>query len=137
MHAKSFEVNHDNKALPKNIPQPGAPVIKVNSWGRDGIYWRATSGRGYEEPSFTNGWSPHNKMYLKIFVNFLPFMWLQNVLLAKTSECTEKGNPPPLMLDEVMQYLGMRLLDAARLDPQRVLVLRTIAVTPEGGPLPL
>ena len=57
-----------------------------------------------------NGWSPHNKTYLEIFVHFLPFAWLQNVLLAMTNEGMESGNSPPLSLGELMRYLGMRLL---------------------------
>ena len=56
------------------------------------------------------GWSPHNKTYLEIFVHFLPFAWLQNVLLVKTNKGMERGNSPPLSLGELMRYLGMRLL---------------------------
>ena len=118
VRAEGFEVDDDNEALPDNMPQPGAPAIEVNqdglfrgqSWGWDGIDRRATSGGGYEEPSFTNGWSPHNKTYLEIFLHFLPFAWLQTVLLAKTNESIESGNSPPLSLGELMRYLGMRLL---------------------------
>jgi hypothetical protein len=118
IRAEGFEVDNDNKALPENIPQPGGPAIEVNqdglywgqSWGWDGIDRRAISGGGYEEPSFTNGWSPHNKTYLEIFIHFLPFAWLQNVVLAKTSKCMENGNSPLLTLGELMRFLGMRLL---------------------------
>jgi hypothetical protein len=116
--AEGFEVGDDNEALPENIPQPDGPAIEVNqdglyrgqSWGWDGMDRRAILGGGYEEPSFTNGWSPHNKIYLEIFIHFLPFAWLKNVILAKTSECMEYGNSPPLTLGELMQFLGMRLL---------------------------
>ena len=100
------------------MPAPGVPAIEVNqdglfrgqSWGWEGVNRQATLGGGYEEPSFKNGWSPHNKTYLEIFVHFLPFAWLQNVLLAKTNEGMESGNSPPLSLDELMRYFGMHLL---------------------------
>ena len=79
--AEGFEVDNNNKALPENIPIAIAPPVKVNedgfypglSWGWDSINKQAVARGGYKEPLFTNGWSPHNKTYLKIFTQFLPF----------------------------------------------------------------
>ena len=59
---------------------------------------------------FTNGWLPQNKTYLEIFTHFLPFAWLETVLLVLTSVELERANSPPLMLGELMRYIGMRLL---------------------------
>jgi hypothetical protein len=65
---------------------------------------------GYKDQSFKKSWSPHNKTYLEIFNHFLPFMWLQNVLLPNTSAELEMANSPPLRLGELMRFIGMRLL---------------------------
>jgi hypothetical protein len=118
IRAEDFKVDDDNEALPENVPVAGTPPVEVNqdglyrgqSWGSDGIDKRAVAGGGYEEPSFTNGWSPQNKTYLEIFTHFLPFAWLETVLLVLTSAELERANSPPLMLGELMQYIGMRLL---------------------------
>jgi len=118
IRAEGFEVDDDNEALPENVPVTGTPPVEVNedglyrgqSWGWDGIDKRAEAGGGYEEPSFTNGWSPQNKTYLEIFTHFLPFAWLETVLLVRTSAELERDNLPPLTLGELMRFIGMRLL---------------------------
>ena len=110
IHAEGFEVNDDNEALPENVPIMGAPPVKVNedglcrgqSWGWDGIDKRAVVGGGYEEPLFTNGWSPQNKTCLEIFTHFLPNAWLETVLLVLTSAELERDNSPPLTLGDLM-----------------------------------
>ncbi len=61
---------------------------------------KAVAGGGYKEPSFTNSWSPHNKTYLEIFTHFLPFVWLETVLLVMTSAELEREKMAPLMLGE-------------------------------------
>ena len=118
IRAEGFEVDDDNEALPENVPVAGAPPVEVNedglyrgqSWGWDGIDKRAVAGGGYEEPSFNNSWSPQNKTYLQILTKFLPFAWLETVLLVLTSAALEKENSAPLTLGELMRYVGMRFL---------------------------
>ncbi len=116
--AEGFKVENDNKALPKNIPALGAPAVKESAdglyqgqtWGWNDINKRAMAGEGFEDPLFKNSWLPHNKTYLQIFTHFLPLMWLETVLLPKTSKELERAHSPPLTLGELMQYIGMRLL---------------------------
>ena len=118
VRAEGFEVDDDNEALPENFPLANAPPVKVNadglyrgqSWGWDGIDKQAVAGGGYEEPSFTNGWSPHNKTYIEIFTHLLPFAWLETVLLVPTSATLERNNSPSITLGELMRYIGMCLL---------------------------
>jgi hypothetical protein len=61
---------------------------------------------------FKNGWLPANKTYLDLFVQFLPFAWLQNVLLPKMSNELEIRNRHSLTLSEIMRFIGIRLLMA-------------------------
>jgi hypothetical protein len=120
VRAEGFEVDDDNEALPENRPALDAPPIEVSAdgllrgqeWGWDGLDQRVLKGGGYEDPSFKNGWSPVNKTYLDIFVRFLPFAWLQNILLPKTSASLETEKGHPLTLGELMRYIGIRLLMA-------------------------
>jgi hypothetical protein len=54
---------------------------------------------------------PHSKTYLKIFTHhFLPFAWLETILLVMMSAKLEREKMAPLTLGELMQYIGMRLL---------------------------
>jgi hypothetical protein len=120
VYAEGFEVDDDNEALPENRPALDAPPIEVSTdgllqgqeWGWDGLDQQVLKGGGYEDPSFKNGWSPANKTYLDIFIKFLPFTWLQNTLVAMTSAALERENGHPLMLGELLRYLGIRLLMA-------------------------
>jgi len=120
VRAEGFEVDDDNEALPENRPALDAPPIEVSDdgllrgqeWGWDGLDQRVLKGGGYEDPSFKNGWSPVNKTYVEIFVRFLPFAWLQNTLLPKTSASLEAEKGHPLTLGELMRYIGIRLLMA-------------------------
>jgi hypothetical protein len=118
MSAEGFEVVDDNEALPENVPVIDAPAVKVSAdglyqgqtWGWDGIGKRATAGAGYKDLSFKSSWPPHYKTYLEIFTHFLPFMWLEAILLPKTSAELEKSNSPPLTLSELMRFIDMHLL---------------------------
>ena len=121
VRAEGFEVDDDNDPLPENI-QGNAPAIEVaadglyagQKWGWNGIDQRTVAGGGYENPLFTNGWSPQNKTYLDLFVNFLPFAWMTNCLLRKTNEALKADNAGalPLSLGKFIHYLGMRLVMA-------------------------
>jgi hypothetical protein len=53
-----------------------------------------------------------NKTYIDIFVRFLPFAWLQNILLPKTLASIEAAKGHPLTLGELMWYIGIRVLMA-------------------------
>ena len=119
VRAEGFEVDDDNEALPENRPALDAPPIEVSvdgllrgqRWGWDGVDERSNKG-GYEKPSFENGWMPCGKTYLDIFLRFLPFVWIENVLLRKTSDALEKNNSHPLTISEFLRYLGIHLLMA-------------------------
>ncbi len=63
-----------------------------------------------KEPPFTNGWSSHNKTYLKLLTYFLPFAWFQTILLVKMSAELEKEKMAPLTLGELIQFIGMQIL---------------------------
>ncbi|KAL3823120.1 hypothetical protein ACHAXA_006450 [Cyclostephanos tholiformis] len=106
VRAKGFEVDDDNETLPENRPALDAPPIEVSvdgllrgqRWGWDGVDERSNKG-GYEKPSFENGWMPCGKTYLDIFPRFLPFVWIENVLMQKTSDALEKHNSHPLTIE--------------------------------------
>ena len=49
-------------------------------------------------------------MDLDLFIKFLPFGWLENTLVAKTSAALEPENGHPLTLGELLRYIGIHLL---------------------------
>ena len=114
VRAEGFEVDDDNEALPENRPALDAPPIQVSAdgllqgqeWGWDGLDQRVLKGGGYEDPSFKNGWTPANKTYLDLFIKFLPFAWLKNTLVVKTSAALERENGHPLTLGVLLHYMA-------------------------------
>lgn len=61
---QGFEVDDDNDPAPENIPTLWDEAPAVNdlfegqSWGWDGIDRRVVAGGNYDEPLFTNRWTP-------------------------------------------------------------------------------
>ena len=68
-----FEVDDDNEPAPENVPAANAPrpngatLYEGQEWGWDGIDRRAMmQGSLYNDPKFTNDWSPQGKSYAEI-----------------------------------------------------------------------
>lgn len=116
---QGFDVDDDNEPVEENIPATDAPVPANNglyegqSWGWDGFDQRTNKG-GYEEPTFTNYWTPSNKSHLQLFLHAFPHTWLTNVLLPRTKATmkTESPNCTDLTLGELLRFIGIRLLMA-------------------------
>jgi hypothetical protein len=115
---QGFDVDDDNEPVPENVPTDDGPTVDDNNglyedqtWGWDGIDRRANNG-GYEEPSFTNGWTPINKSFLDLFLHAVPYTWLTTVMMSKTMETMRRVSPNcnVLRLGEFLRYLGIRLL---------------------------
>jgi len=66
------------------------------SWGWDGINRRQTAGGGYDEPSFTQGFTPIGKTYLQLFMHFFPMTWFSAVLLPQTSAGVVNSGTTPV-----------------------------------------
>ena len=55
---------------------------------------------------------PCGKTYLDIFLRFLPFVWIENVLMRKTSDALEGENAHPMKICEFLCYFGIRRMMA-------------------------
>ncbi len=118
VRAEGFEVNDDNGPAPENVPGlfdvPPAFVdcglFEGKSWGWDGIDRRQTAGGGYDEPSFTQGFTPIGKTYLQLFMHFFPMTWFSTVLLLQTSAGVVNSGTTPVTFGELHRFLGIRLL---------------------------
>ena len=118
VRAEGFEVDDNNDPAPKNVPGlfdvPPAVVdgglFEGQSWGWDGIDHRQTTGEGYDEPSFTQGFTPIGKIYLQLFMHFFPMTWFSAVLLPETSAGVVNAGTTPVTFGELLRFLGIRLL---------------------------
>jgi hypothetical protein len=80
IRAEEFEVDNDNNPAPENVPGlfdvlpavVSGGLFEGQSWGWDGIDHRQMTGGGYDEPSFTQGFTPIGKTYLQLFMHFFP-----------------------------------------------------------------
>ena len=72
------------------------------------------AGGNYNEPSFPNGWTPQGKLFLDLFLYFLPMVWFTNVIVAKTSNTVQQsggdGSTQPVTFGKMIRFLGIRLL---------------------------
>ncbi len=97
VRGQGFEVDDNNDPAPENIPTlwDEAPAVndlyKGQSWGWDGIDRHVVAGGNYNEPSFTNHWTPQGKSFIDLFLHFLPMGWFTNVVVAKTSNAVQQS----------------------------------------------
>jgi len=118
VRAEGFEVDDDNDPAPENVPGlfvvPPAVVdgglFEGQSWGWDGIDRRQTAGGRYDEPSFTQGFTPIGKTYLQLFMHFFPMTWFSAVLLPETNAGVVNTGTTPVTFGELLRFLGIRLL---------------------------
>jgi hypothetical protein len=112
-----FMVNNDNKPAPENVPADSTPpvngeaLLEGQKWGWDGIDCRAIlQGLMYNGPTFANEWSPNGKPFIDIFLNFLPYYFLEVTIIEATSNALLMANAMQTTLGELLRYIGMMLL---------------------------
>ena len=102
---------------PDNVPSFDTPaadtLFEGQTWGWNGIDRRAVVAQNQNEPSFKNGWSPQSLSYIDIFLHCLPFKWSIIVLLPSMSRDMKEADIAPLILGDLLRYLGLWLLMSA------------------------
>ena len=115
---EGFEVDDDNDPAPENIPAPAEAPPVVNegglyegqTWGWDGIDHRQMAGGGYDEPSFTQDFTPIGKTYLQLFMHFFLMTWFSAVLLPETNAGVVNTGTTPVTFGELLRFLR-RIVD--------------------------
>jgi hypothetical protein len=115
--AMGFEVDDYNEPAPENIPVADAPLFRLGGglhegqeWGWDGIdQWAPLGGAMYNEPSFTDGWTPQRKTFVEIFLHLFPLKFFTNVIVEGTSSALVGDNSARATIGEMLQYVGMWL----------------------------
>ena len=85
-------------------------MFEGNTWGWDGIDSRDVIAQNQNEPSFKNSWIPQRLSYIDIFLHCLHIRWLRKVLLPSTSRVTKEAEIDPLILGDLLRYLGLWIL---------------------------
>ena len=112
-----FEVDDDNDPAPENVPAANAPrpngaaLYEGQECGWDGIDRRAMmQGSMYNDPKFTNDWTPQGKSYAEIFLHVFPLYFFENIVVAATNNALLAADNARTTLGEMMRYIGMWLL---------------------------
>jgi hypothetical protein len=112
-----FEVDDDNEPAPENVPTNNAPrpnggnLYEGQEWGWDGIDRRAMmQGSMYNDPKFTNDWTPQGKDYIEIFLHLFPLHFLEAVIVQATNNALLAADNARTTVGEMLRYIGMWML---------------------------
>ncbi len=113
--AHGLEVDDNNEPAPKDIPEADAQVDNSNMfagqrWGYDGVDARAATGVTDQLPGFHGNWNPGGKSLLQIFMKFIPYKFIVDVVVKCISNALISQNKAPLNEGEFLRYLGLWLL---------------------------
>ena len=111
-------------------------MFEGQTWGRDGIDFRAVVSQNKNEPSFKNGWIPKSLSYTDIFLYCIPLKWLRIVLLPTTSRAVEESYIRPLTYGDLLRYLDVWFLMSACSVCKRGGVWSVTPFEQEENPLP-
>ena len=75
-----------------------------------GIDRRQMAGGGYDEPSFTQGFTPIGKTYLQLFMHFFLMTWFSAILLPETNAGVVNTGTTPVTFGKLLSFLGICLL---------------------------
>ena len=67
-------------------------------------------GSLYNDPKFTNDWTPQGKSYLEIFLHLFPLYFFKNTIVAAMNNALLAADNARTTLGEMLRYVEMWLL---------------------------
>ena len=110
---QGMDFDDDMERAPENVPLFNTPaddtLFEGQTWGWDGIDFRAVLAQNHNDPSFQNCWIPQSLSlsYINIFLHCLPLKWLIIVLLPSTPRYMNDSDTTPLTYGDIIRYLAL------------------------------
>ena len=125
VRAKGSEVDDDNEPAPENISPPDMPLFMIGGdlhegqeWGWGRMDQQAGLGGGvYNQPMFTNSWTPHMKKFVDIVLHLFPVKFLETVIAKATSRVLLSNGLMRTTIGEMLRYIRMMLLMSCYMKP--------------------
>ena len=99
---------------PKNVTLVNTPaydtLFEVQTWGWDGIDFRAVVAQNQNGPSLKKFWILQRLSYIDIFLHCLPLKWLIIIILSSTSRAMKEADISQLTYGDILRYSGLWLL---------------------------